>query len=364
MEFNYYQILGVSQTATDAEIKAAYKELAKKYHPDKHGNNKIFEEHFKKINVAYQTLSDKYKRINYDIKLRYRSTTTDSNPRPSQPTSSQNAQAKRPQARSSYQQKKATKPAANNKKLHLKVYLITIAGLITVIIAGLYLYKYMNRYTAEQEYNEGVELEAQGKYHFALQSYSAALGYDNHYSPALAKKALLRMKLWEDYSRAYHDLSAAIEYAEQPDANLYFQRAKCLLKLKKREDALADLNEASTINPAFDSVYYYKGELYCYIFKDYEAAITAYNLALSKNKNQPDAWFGKGISELELDRYEEAIKDISEAINLNDKEGRYYYYRGYTHLALKDTVPACSNWNSALDKGFKEAKASLDLVCK
>ena len=62
---DYYEILGVSKTATEAEVKSAYRKLALKFHPDK---NKAAdaEEKFKEINEAYQVLSDKQKRQSYD----------------------------------------------------------------------------------------------------------------------------------------------------------------------------------------------------------------------------------------------------------------------------------------------------------
>jgi len=63
MPEDFYKILGIAKTATDEEIKAAYRKLAHKYHPDKAGGNEAM---FKKINEAYQTLSNKEKRAQYD----------------------------------------------------------------------------------------------------------------------------------------------------------------------------------------------------------------------------------------------------------------------------------------------------------
>ena len=63
---DYYEILGVERSATKVEIKKAYRKLAMKYHPDKNPGDKEAEEMFKKINEAYQVLSDDEKRAIYD----------------------------------------------------------------------------------------------------------------------------------------------------------------------------------------------------------------------------------------------------------------------------------------------------------
>ena len=63
---DYYKILGVDRKASEDDIRKAYRDLAKKHHPDRNPNDKQAEERFKDINEAYQVLSDSQKRSVYD----------------------------------------------------------------------------------------------------------------------------------------------------------------------------------------------------------------------------------------------------------------------------------------------------------
>ena len=61
-----YRILGVSRSATEAEIKKAYRSLAKEYHPDRNPNNPKVADIFKNINAAYSLIGDPENRRKYD----------------------------------------------------------------------------------------------------------------------------------------------------------------------------------------------------------------------------------------------------------------------------------------------------------
>ncbi|VDO41032.1 unnamed protein product [Haemonchus placei] len=64
---DYYELLGVEKKSSESEIKAAYRKLALKYHPDRNPGDAHAQEQFKKISIAYSVLSDPNKRRQYDV---------------------------------------------------------------------------------------------------------------------------------------------------------------------------------------------------------------------------------------------------------------------------------------------------------
>src|SRR2546430_17379270 len=66
MARDYYDVLGVRRNAWKEEIKSAYRKLARQYHPDRNPGDKQAETKFKEVQEAYDVLSDKNKRVQYD----------------------------------------------------------------------------------------------------------------------------------------------------------------------------------------------------------------------------------------------------------------------------------------------------------
>ena len=71
MARDYYDILGLSKSASDSEIKSSYRKLAMKYHPDRNPGDKKAEENFKEISESYEILKDPQKKAEKAATLKY-----------------------------------------------------------------------------------------------------------------------------------------------------------------------------------------------------------------------------------------------------------------------------------------------------
>ena len=167
---DYYKSLELSFGATSTDIKTAYRRLAKKYHPDLHFGNKLFEEKFKEINEAYSILNDKEKKNIYDInfqKNNYRQS-TNNNSYNSTNNSEKKEQKKEPKSEPKAEYKSTTKEKPKNmiddfSNIFNTIYknkLYRYVGILTIIILSIYIYKKddISKYYDEQEKIEKYEL--------------------------------------------------------------------------------------------------------------------------------------------------------------------------------------------------------------
>ena len=167
---DYYKSLELRFGATSTDIKTAYRRLAKKYHPDLHFGNKLFEEKFKEINEAYSILNDKAKKDIYDInyqKSKYRQS-TNNNSSNSTNNSEKKEQKQEPSSEPKTKHQNTTKDKPKNmindfSNIFNTIYnnkLYRYIGILAIIISSIYIYKKddISKYYDEQEKKEKYEL--------------------------------------------------------------------------------------------------------------------------------------------------------------------------------------------------------------
>jgi DnaJ domain len=141
-----YYILGTGENCTSIEIKEAYRKLSKKFHPDLNQNDKYFENRFREIQEAYETLNDPVRRARYDADLR-KSRSASSNK-----TSSQNYSYKPPQG-AYYQARTTTSPRSKTTGIDI---VFTIILILITLIFGDYVYKTIYTPKANKPFNAPV----------------------------------------------------------------------------------------------------------------------------------------------------------------------------------------------------------------
>jgi curved DNA-binding protein CbpA len=360
---NYYQILGVSSTANQDEIKAAFKKLAKEFHPDLHnGSDKYYEEQFKRINSAYQTLSHPDKKARYDLKFKYGFTgiPTYSYNRSADYAASQRAQ----KIRRTKAAHEAWLKKEKQKKQERRIYILSAAVFLIFLIVSLIFYNYMNHYSAGLSLKKGIEAENNKKYFEAMELYTQALEYDDEFAEAYKRKADIKLNIFSNYRSALPDYTNAIKYSRKQEWQEYFNRARCSAKLGMYEEAIDDLDDAIRLNPKNDSVYFYRAEINTYILKHYWQAITDYSLILSRDSSFTDARYGRSLANLATKDYKKAIDDLSYLIDVDPANGgKYFFWRGFSRVASGDTSGACVDWYKSMNMGIPGSEEQIEKYC-
>jgi len=406
MASTFYEILGVSRYATDADIKKAFKELAKKYHPDKHPGEKFYEEHFKKINEAYQTLSDAQARKTYDLRLHYAQ-----NPQQQQNRQTGNNQQRSYQrppqatyAQSNYRKPNSSgaKPRSASEQKKLNSYYTYIAIGSLVFIMGCYwFYNFMNEYSSKKYFTEGLKEELKGNNAQAMGYYLEALD-KNMNSPEINEKMgdiytklsqnnslelfYFNLELQKNYTNeneaASNELYSDIQGIDSV-ASLYYKRAyenyesntdklrtglkivKSLLKIGSYSAALNQLNSIDRLQDLKenDSLIYYRGDI-GFHQKKYSEARKFYELFLVQHPKSYESIIKIGLCHFNEGNEDFALASLNRAIKGNPQKGEAYYFKGQIRFHEKDLPGACSLFYKADSLNVLAAKAAIYTYCR
>ncbi|WP_026999084.1 J domain-containing protein [Eisenibacter elegans] len=249
MAEDYYQILGLDRQASAEDIKRAFKRLALQYHPDRNPDSPHAEEQFKRINEAYQTLSDEHKKWIYDLLGTAPAAATSPGPvypeyTPPPPT--------------------YTPPSANNetqpltKRARKRWYQLTVVFGLFFIVFAIYFHGWMNRYSARLNVSDAQEARAGGNYDEALGYLNSAKNFYPEYAAAHELEGDIYYENYQIYRYALKAYTKAIEYTDQPSPQLLFKAALSAYHTRQYTEAHQYLNQLIVLQPHNAEAYYYR----------------------------------------------------------------------------------------------------------
>jgi curved DNA-binding protein CbpA len=253
---DYYQILEVPRTATTQEIKASYKKLAMKFHPDHNLNNPFAEDYFKRVNEAYRVLGDVNKKYLYDLGLAI--------PTPAQTstyqTQSEPYTSPRPHTPYTHDYDYDPKNAVSAiTKRNITIATITFA--ILMVLTGVWFLSYLNDRSAHIRFNEAKALYEEKEPRYALMKLRDALHYDPYFYEAYLLRAKIHMDML-NYSQASEDYEFILKNKKFETTTakneILFAKTLCLYKAYFFEIALQDFEMLAKANPQNEKYQFFR----------------------------------------------------------------------------------------------------------
>lgn len=379
---NYYDILGVSENASQEEIKKAFKDKAKTYHPDRHQGDANMEEVFKIINEAYQTLSNPYSRSNYDMMRRY------GHHHPSEPRSNQAP------PRPVYRPPVRRAPRFNSKEnIQATLYAFLFAFIIAAIIkTGIYFVEthraeeYARELRERRDFFNRVRDQKEAGNLSASLKMIESMGYfrsEERDMRDFKDRLVYDIRDVADEHLNQGEFESAIEYYNMLSDYSVSSTINYMLKMAKAYQGLGNYEETLRIYRVLQlygyenaSFYYDMGNLY-ETAGNLSQALNYYTLSADKAASEYEVTIGKAypvvitasmipsqhydiylkVSEmhLSLSQYEAAIKSVAWSKEIWPDSIRLYHIAALSHQALGQTKQMNANLRAArkIDPLFK-----------
>lgn len=390
---DYYEALGVDRTASQTQIKAAFKKMAMRYHPDKNPGNKEAEETFKFVNEAYHTLSDPVKRSRYDS--RFHIITEELNE-----AYWQEVKRKRYQQwkRSRDMRYRLDKNYFKIQGLAFLVFLI-LAGFCFAVINTAHYYvrlQQMEKWRANSLQLKQVNgLFGEGKFHDAFSMIQAMEEKDPlDFRFGFVRDSLvaeLRTKADEDFKKS--DFRSAVthylvlkNYEHPVRYETLENMSMCQFYLGNYKESLEALkhlhnqlpgdlglvykigliNLEKLDNPTEALQYFNMGKK---LFKENLSRVygNAFQVVMNP-KDAPDIYYSifraRALTNMKLGNFTDAVTDCNWAIFLRPLDGEGYYLRAIANISAKDYPAICDDVTKAKQLGSEQAGVLAKRYCR
>ncbi len=346
---NYYTILGVSQSATHAEIKQAYKKLAMLYHPDHNPENPEAEELFKKLNEAYHVLIDPQKKAMYDYLL-----LQSQQPEALVQHYSQHAQ----QAPQRYTYR-PPQPPEKPPMSHFESSVFAVLFMIYVF----FLYNSVISFYSRLRYTQAEMSYTKGHYSDALYYVSSSLSADYTYWRAYAFKGILSLEQGRNPVEAISSLTKAIQYCELEHPEFFFKRGIAFSQISRRDNTRYDFDHYLSQRKATPEEMRLMADCYFYGTKDYERALEWYKkLEIIGKEDKQIVLNQLAIYEFGQ-KYDQAMKILDKLLAKEPQNTKFLYKKALIYMNEQKMPEACQVWKLAKSYDPQLYDATLDFFC-
>ncbi len=389
---DFYQVLGIDRNATPEQIKAAFKRMAKLYHPDRNPGNKEAEDTFKTINEAYHTLADPGKKSRYDSRFYWVS------------EESNHAYWQEVRRRRYEQWKRSQENRYRIDKNYFRIQ--GLAFLVFLIIAGFcFGVIHTAHYYVEMKYREkqrvaNVKLRqvnglfGEGRFDDAFQMITILEKQDPlEYRFGFVRDSLVHaLRLLADQEFKEKDFTSAIAHYDVLKNNEHPVRFEtlenlswCQYYLGNYRESLQTLKHLLLQQPGNPILIYQVGLINLEKLDNPREALTYFTLGKKNFKDNftevygkafeivmnpadaPDIYFhifqARAITNMKLGEYEEAVTDCNWAIFLRPLQGQPFVLRAQSQIMLKAYRRACEDLTRAVQLNVPQAQELQRRYC-
>ncbi|WP_192822495.1 DnaJ domain-containing protein [Rufibacter sp. LB8] len=362
MSKNYYHILEVSPTATAQEIKAAYKRLALRFHPDKNPGSPHAEERFKQINDAYQVLSNPRRRAAFDqqqdYERRQRQAAAYTNPR---------YHHTRPPA--GFKERHYQQRAQHQRRLSKRDIKIALGVVLLVVLLVLGLKLGWDSMAEGRAFKQAQQAAANGEWSQAEAAYSTYLMYQPEAGKARLQRAAIRQRHLQDPQGAAIDYSYLINSSQNPSPAWFVARGDCYLDEKKMLDALLDFEMALKLDSTLVTAFRGRALVHLQMEDDWPAAIQDLTVFLKhptgKAAAKVEAYLYRAYAFYRTQEYDLAWQDTEAALAADAFNAKAFYLQAVISRAQNgDNSLTCDLLTKAAQLGFAMAQEEKARYCQ
>ncbi len=350
---DYYKILGVDKNADAETIKQKYRQLAKKYHPDK---NRSAGDIFKRISEAYTVLSDPEKRSEYNLKWEYYQFQD----------TLESINWERGTSGSEYHPGKESSIYDFRKREYTpKAWMYGRIVIILIIMSALLIPYGIYYYSSVFYYKEGLALEASGNYVDAYNSYIKSMSrWGARNLESCYRAGLIQLNRGSSRESIPFFLSC-YDYTNSDSVEtwLHYKTAIAYSNIGEYTNALEELNSINNNSFLGDSARLLTAEIRIFRAKEYQRGIQDYEYLIGRNFELKQSWFGIGWGHQNLWDYKAAISAYTECLEIDPEYSLAYFYRGYAYHYEMDSINACMDFMQAEKFGYPSARDAFLEKC-